>query len=176
MLNKIKSIWPREEGQNWNTPKFHETRHTVDDLIQNGAPAGTNSRPKEDHLIKTVKRPSERTQKRGECFDFQLGKRNYESYILYTGIQYMETINPEFTLQCEEAPTDPKLSASNGILKFKIENDTEMSYYAKGTMKVNKEMLQFLLNDYAPVQEAFLTNNHIQLDYFSEYKRNNEVF
>ena len=38
ILNKIKSIWPREEGQNQDIPQFHETKHTVDDLKQNGAP------------------------------------------------------------------------------------------------------------------------------------------
>ena len=88
----------------------------------------------------------------------------------------METINPELNLQCKETDTDPKLSASNGILKFKIENDMEMSYYAKGTMKVNEEMLKYILNDYVPIQEAILTHDHIQLEYFSEYKRNNELF
>ena len=40
MLQRIISLWPREIGQKWNLAKVHEQLHTINDILQNGAPAG----------------------------------------------------------------------------------------------------------------------------------------
>ena len=69
MLEQIKSIWPRTKGQEWNIAKFLEQLHIIDDIIQNGPPAGSHSRHLENHHIKFVKRLSERTQKRKKEMD-----------------------------------------------------------------------------------------------------------
>ena len=73
MHSRIKSLWPRTEGQNWNTAKFHEQQHGVNDMQNNGAPSGSNSGPPEHFFIDVVKKPSERTQKRRKVLDPQIG-------------------------------------------------------------------------------------------------------
>ena len=72
MLMKIKSLWPRTEGQGWNIPKFHEQLHVPDDILQNGSPAGTHSGPVEHNHIHFVKRLSRRTQRKGKLLIIKL--------------------------------------------------------------------------------------------------------
>ena len=47
MLSRITAFWPREKGQGWDLPKFHEQLHIIDDIIQNGAPSGSHTGPME---------------------------------------------------------------------------------------------------------------------------------
>ena len=62
MLQRIISLWPREIGQKWNLAKVHEQLHMINDILQNGAPAGFFGGPPEHFLIYVVKNPSIRTQ------------------------------------------------------------------------------------------------------------------
>ena len=48
MLSRITAFWPKEKGQGWNLPKFHEQLHIIDDIIWNGAPSGSYSGPLEN--------------------------------------------------------------------------------------------------------------------------------
>ena len=72
MLNQIKSLWPRTEGQGWDIPKFHEQLHIPDNILQNGAPSGSHSGPLKHNHIQLVKRPSKKTQKRRKFLIFKL--------------------------------------------------------------------------------------------------------
>ena len=49
------SFWPREKGQGWDLPKFHEQLHVIDDIIWNGAPSGSYSGPLEKMLFPLLK-------------------------------------------------------------------------------------------------------------------------
>ena len=40
-LKFLKKHFPRQEGQGWNIPKFHEQLHVADDISRNGPPATT---------------------------------------------------------------------------------------------------------------------------------------
>ena len=51
-----------------------------------------------------------------------------------------------------------------------------MAFYTKGSMRLHHDALDFILNDYEPIQEVINTEECIDLSYFSEYKRNNELF
>ena len=56
MLSRITAFWPREKGQGWDLPKFHEQLHIIDDIIQNAAPSASHTGPMEKvlyHLLKT---------------------------------------------------------------------------------------------------------------------------
>ena len=58
---------------------------------------------------------------------------------------------------------------------MKIKNGTKMTFYIKGNMRLSDDALDFILNNYEPIQEAINTEEYIDLKYFSEYKRDNEL-
>ena len=54
-------------------------------------PKGSHSGPVEHNHIEMVKRPSKRTQKRRSCLDMQLAQRNYESFLINTAYERMQS-------------------------------------------------------------------------------------
>ena len=75
MLKKIKQLWPRFTGQQWDLPKFHEQLHVPDDINRNGAPKGSHTGPTEHNHIVHIKNPSKTTQGRRETLDHQIAER-----------------------------------------------------------------------------------------------------
>ena len=155
----MKSIWPRTKGQEWNIAKFHEQLHVIDDIIQNGPPAGSHSGRAEHNHIDFVKRPSERTQKRKKYLDSQIADRNHETYIIYTALQYMITINPWFEHLPEKSDNDQVLCPSNSTLKLKIKDGTKMTFYTKGSMRLCDDALDFILMTMSPFKKQSIQRN-----------------
>ena len=176
MLSKIKSIWPRTQGQGWDLPKFHEQLHVPDDILQNGAPAGTHSGPAEHNHIQFVKLPSNRTQKRRKDLDYQIGSRFHETYLINTALQYMEPQHAGESMECKQKTEINKLRGSNGELRLMIKDNFRRALYKRKTMELTNKMLTYILEKYPPVQKRLKTEKYVDIKYFSEYKRNNELF
>ena len=98
----MKTFWPRETGQGWDLPKFHEQLHVIDDIIWNGAPSGSFSGLLENNFIPFVKKPSKRTKRRRKQLDAQIARRNYETYLIDNSLQYIETIDLEYKTQPQQ--------------------------------------------------------------------------
>jgi len=73
MLNSLKKLWPRDQGQGWSIPKFHEQLHVPDEIERNGAPENFHTGRTESHHIIFVKNLAKRTQRRQAKLDEQIG-------------------------------------------------------------------------------------------------------
>ena len=124
-------------------------------------------------IIFFVKNPSQRTQKRMTCLDFQLALRNYETYLINAAFEYMNQDNLD---ENEEYFSQEKLKSTKGNLKLKIIDETKMAFYEQNSMKIPDDVLNFIVNEYEPIQESINSEEYIELKYFSEYKRNNKIF
>ena len=176
MLSRMKTFWPRETGQGWDLPKFHEQLHVIDDIIWNGAPAGSFSGPLENNFIPFVKKPSKRTQRRRKQLDAQIAQRNYETYLIENSLYYMETIDLETKKQPKQTCKPPKITGSKGRLKFKMVDGTTKVFYKKNSPRLNEETLNYLLNDYEPIQDTIKAGKTTFLTYHSEFKKDGKVF
>ena len=62
MLQQITELWPRDSGQSWYKPKFHEQLHVPDDIQRNGAPVGWDTKCTEhNHITTFIKNPARQT-------------------------------------------------------------------------------------------------------------------
>ena len=118
MLHLIKNLWPRNKGQEWALPKFHEQLHVPDDIARNGSPQGTNSGPTEHNHIEFVKNPSQQTQKIRAKLDEQLAHRIAETMIIDHSFCSMD-----FTSKTDELAIPnrhiPGINSSIGIQSLK---------------------------------------------------------
>ena len=111
MLRELKDLWPRNTGNGWDLPKFHEQLHVPDDITRNGAPRNTHSGPNEHNHIRNVKRPSQNTQKRRKTLDWQLGNRVTENYFINHAMHKMDDVLTQTTES--QPPKDP--DSNDGI-------------------------------------------------------------
>ena len=146
-LKYLKTHFPRQEGQGWNIPKFHEQLHVPDDIARNGPPATTYTGVVE-HQHVTAKQHAERTTKHRQCLDKELGARQFETVVINDAHAIMQTrldvITTSKPNDCQTLlPTD-KVSLTTECL---IQND--------GTLLCSKKQ-DNVLNDATNNAFAFL--------------------
>ena len=107
------------------------------------------------------------------CLDFQLALRNYETYLINAAFEYMNQDNLD---KNEEHSSQENLKSTKGNFKLKIIDETKMAFYEENSMKIPGDALNFIVNEYEPIQEYINSGEYIELKYFSEYKRNNKIF
>ena len=91
MIRELNRLWPRDNGNGWNTPKIHEQLHVPGDISRNGTPRESYGGPLEHNHLDT-KAHSVRTQRIRDKHDKQLGDRVAETYIIdYSDIQMNHT-------------------------------------------------------------------------------------
>ena len=106
------------------------------------------------------------------CLDFQLALRNYETYLINAAYEYMDQDNLKLNKECT---SQENLKSTKGPLKLKVIDDTKWLSMKK-SMQLPDDALNFIVNEYEPIQEAINTEDYIDLTYFSKYKRNNKLF
>ena len=183
MLSKIITLWPRSTGQGWNLAKFHEQLHVPDDIMQNGAPKGSHSGPVEHNHIEMVKRPSKRTQKRRSSLDLQLAQRTYESFLINAAFDRMKSIEAHKPILICDRDVDfgIPMHASKGTLKIKVQDDKKQAYYEDGSMKLDIDAIQYLVDRYT---KSFLETEDqepgkvykMRVTYYSEIRTPNGIF
>ena len=82
LMSQILKLWPREKGQGWEKPKFHETRHYAFNIHMFGKVLNWHSGPQEHNHIDNVKNHASATQKRVMVFDWQLANRLVDKYVI----------------------------------------------------------------------------------------------
>ena len=105
--------------------------------------------------------------------DFQLALRNYETYLINAAFEYM---NQDKLDENKEVIDQDYLKSTKGTLKLKIIDETKMAFYEENSMKIPGDALNFIVNEYEPIQESINSEEYIDLKYFSEYKKNNKIF
>ncbi len=113
MLHRILMLYPREVGQGWMKPKFHEQLHVIDDIDRNGAHRNYHSGPTEHNHIRHVKKPARNAQKVRATLDKQIGMRTKERHVVDCSYGVMASRNAKkkatqdlefmgFTKQCSK--------------------------------------------------------------------------
>jgi hypothetical protein len=127
LMSQMLKIWPRDKGQGWQKPKFHETRHYAFLIHMFGKPGNWHSGPQENSHIDNVKNQADITQKRVMVFDWQLANRLVDKYI----IDYAHSIIQEQ----EEESTYQRMRAFKEAGHAKsVLNQSEVQVHAKDGM------------------------------------------
>ena len=101
MLQRLVELWPREKGNGWQLAKIHEQLHVPDDIHRNGSPHTTHTGPTENHHIQHVKRYRRQTNRRRDTFDWQVGNRFAETFLIDTAMHRM-TFDYEGKIQSDK--------------------------------------------------------------------------
>jgi len=73
LMNRLKHLFPRKNGNQWEIPKFHKQMHIAYYIWLYGSHLNIHTGPQEHNHIANSKKPRQRTQKRKKDFDWQLG-------------------------------------------------------------------------------------------------------
>lgn len=187
MLAKLYALWPREKGNGWQKPKFHEQLHVPDDIERNGSPAGTHSGPTEHNHIEFVKNPARRTQRRQINLDQQIAARFTESYVIRMAHETLENSqketnnNSNVTSYCRCYAARIALFKSlkgNGkfLYQFFIEEQS-----LKGWKRIDQNVFDVIGEqlDCMTTIDWNLHNHNVYkktISMYTEYKRNDKIF
>ena len=71
--------------------------------------------------------------------------------------------------------TGPTLNSSSGFLRITNQNGKRIAIYTTNSMKLCKEALHYIVNEYPYIQDTINAGKNTNLFYFSEYKQNNQL-
>jgi len=188
MLAELKMLWPRQQGQGWRKPKYHEQLHVPDDIERNGAPANYHTGPTEHHHLWHVKRLARTTQRRRAVLDKQLANRVCEEHIIQTAYRRMThdyTINAVAAPAKFAPPTIPQ-QATRYAISFRVTAEhhlipSSVTWPANGSTAG----LQRLRDEFSPeVLQRILDQTNLPITpdrpsiliVATEYKRMGELF
>ena len=63
----------------------------------------------------------------------------------------------------------------SGILRITSQNDKRIAIYTTKSLKLNKEALHYIVNDYPYIQEPVKAGENTYLSYYSKYMQNNQL-
>ena len=89
LLAQLHKLLPREAGQGWVKPKYHEQIHVPGDIERNGPPKGSHSGTLECGHKTHVKNPAKNTQRRREVLDWQIACRTNETHVINRAYRYV---------------------------------------------------------------------------------------
>jgi hypothetical protein len=99
MLNYVRAVIPRNLGNGWNFPKFHEILHLPQAVDKFGHPMNFDAGTGEHHLKYTAKKPAETSQQIDpKEFQSQVSRRMGDAQSLSKGNQVWETLFEEDTI------------------------------------------------------------------------------
>jgi hypothetical protein len=127
LMSQMLKIWPRDKGQGWQKPKFHETRHYAFLIHMFGKPGNWHSGPQENNHIDNVKNQADITQKRVMVFDWQLANRLVDKYIIDYAHSIIQEQEEESTYQRMKAFKEARHAKS-------VLNQSEVRVHAKDGM------------------------------------------
>jgi hypothetical protein len=179
MLAQLVALWPRDRGQGWQTAKHHEQIHVPDDIDSLGAHQNYHTGSSEHNHIDNIKKPAKMTQGRKSVLDWQIANRRADAYILDLAYDAMKTKVPGF-----ESKVDPGVQnglsrlASKGIFELQRHPD-RIDVNFGWTSESDPGRIPREISDYITLYFSryhMLDSDTLQLPFFTEYKRQGEVF
>jgi hypothetical protein len=168
-MHLSKKYIPTLKSTAWNSPKFHELMHIVDDMSQFGASQNFCAHQPESLLIVAAKQPGRRAQKRhkGMVYELQAAQRLSNLLMINTAHDCIQNGNPA---PPPKKHVDPSLNQScihksmrgltTGILTWEAAAvDNIMSIYHiqwdtktnVSTLQMDNKLLHYLHNKFGPV-------------------------
>jgi len=87
LLKEIITLIPRSTGNNWDIVKIHEQLHVAENILLFGAHRNVHTGPQEHNHIQNTKKPSKQVQRNKFTFDWELGNRLADKYIIDSASQ-----------------------------------------------------------------------------------------
>lgn len=189
-VNQLKRLFPRSSGSEWKIPKVHEQLHVAYNIHLWGSHQNIHTGPQEHNHIENSKRPSERTQKRQEKFDWQLANRLFEKYVvnhLQNRIKYQESLtkgdNIDSMHMAKASATNATHMASKFEVVIKLDAVTNRISCESGwTSKAQKDntvyqaLLQLVVDHCFMNQSLDTQIAGVHVHGFTEYTRDNMTF
>jgi hypothetical protein len=101
MLTMIRDRLPREEGNGWKLPTFHNTMHIVNDMCKYGKPKELNTEVGEKNHKFFAKRIGRRCRKQHKTFARQVALRLSDSFVVDKLAAAMGLLADEDDTQCK---------------------------------------------------------------------------
>ena len=108
MLNMIGNRLPRDAGNGWKLPTFHNTMHIVDDMCRYGKPKEANTEVGEKNHKFFAKRIGRRCRKQHKSFTRQVSVRLSDSFVIEKVASAMGLLTDEATVHSTSVPKQQK--------------------------------------------------------------------
>jgi hypothetical protein len=175
IMETIKEVLNRTDGQGWKIPKFHLMTHFVDDIVRFGSMKNFDSATGERNHKTDVKDPAKHTQRQKDGFELQTAERYYENVLINLAATDMnlEGIWDKKTLS-EQTETFDKCQNiiychdRKGFYKLKEKKYHELIKWKDDTLK--QQLLQLCL--------FLIEENHVQspIKFFTQHNRKSTIF
>ena len=84
---------------------------------------------------------------------------------------YKNTLNVNQTLLSQHTATGPILAGSNDRLRLTSEDGNKVAYYKKATLELRNDVLEYLINNYSPIQESFESGKNVSYHTFMNTRK-----
>ena len=123
-MKEIITLLPRTTGQHWEIVKIHEQLHVIINILFYGAHRNVHTGPQEYNHIQNTKKPSKQVQRNKRTFDWELGNRLANKYIINSACQkfaasHETNSKPNLNLDGDGSKISPNLSKFTFKLSLK---------------------------------------------------------
>jgi hypothetical protein len=130
MLTMIHDRLPRESGNGWKLPTFHNTMHIVNNMCKYGKPKEANTEVGEKNHKVFAKRIGRCCQKQHKTFAHQVSLRSSDSFVIDKMASAMGLLSDDNNNQCHPLP-DHVGDKNHDCTTF---GATHCSLHPKGTL------------------------------------------
>jgi hypothetical protein len=177
MLSMIRDHLPRESGNGWKLPTFHNTMHIVDDMCKYGKPKESNTEVGEKNHKVFAKRIGRRCRKQHKSFPQQVAHRLSDSFVIDKIASAMGLFADDNDDNGEPLPNAVNDDDQNGMTLGSTHcylrlngNDVQVVWQST----TEKHLLTWEPDVSTFIQQNYMSNQNIStIHCCTEYKHNN---
>jgi hypothetical protein len=184
MMDQLQSLWPREDGLEWNLTKIHEQFHVPMDIHRMGNHKNVHTGPQEHNHI-PIKHAAMKTQKCKKKLDIQTGERVMERLVIQRAFDFVKESVWEPPKPIKK--TSPISNASKATYRFNLEDGNVIADLVwkrdkhTGLQPLHHDHIMRLLittiyTTHVSLFEANDPKNALDIPFFTEYERNGFVY
>ena len=95
MLTMVSKSLPREQGNGWKLPTFHNIMHIVGDMCKYGKPNEANTEVNERNHKVFAKRIGQRCRKQHKTFATQVAARLFDTFVIEKLVSAMKLFDED---------------------------------------------------------------------------------
>ena len=120
-MKEIITLLPRTTGQHWEIVKIHEQLHVILNILFYGAHRNVHTGPQEHNHIQNTKKPSKQVQRNKRTFDWELGNRLADKYIIDSACQKFAALHETYSKPNQNLnDDDSKICPNSSKLTFTL--------------------------------------------------------
>ena len=188
MMSQLQTLWPRDDGLEWNITKLHEQFHVPMDIHRHGNHKNVHSGPQEHNHI-DIKKAARKTQLNRKTLDEQTGCRVMERLVIQRAYDFVTAdirlppgkdnnvalgvVNASKGVYCLVSDTATGASYVDATLHWhRTKHDGLVPLHHDHIIRV---LITTLFPDYAELTVDG-TSLALQIPFFTEYERNGFIY